>query len=829
MKTLSFRDTYYNIGVVLVLICFLLYLLTGSNTTDDALVGIFFFHFIISSGYWFFLGIIAIFKRRSAKFNRVFPALTLSLISAYSLNRWINVFDTSPLWFMVVLVLVSVACLCLPFYQDISRKWRMLLMTSIGIGLMVFLYLSIYLIPVYPISVMVCFALGISLHTFVPLFFILFISIWLFRFGKLDPKALWGVLAGSGFVLILVIVFSVRWVGTVNQINDSYRDTFLENEATLPAWVRVAQRIPRNDISNKVLKLDLKYVVPDLFSDDWFGLDFPSRSSFDEPREHNPFVVIASLFCEKPSISNDEKIKILESIYDCRHHAVERLWSDDGIETSFINSSIQIWPQYRMAYTEQLFMIRNTRESWRGGEAVYTFHLPEGSAVSSLSLWVNGREEKGILTTKEKADSAYRTIVGVEARDPSLVHWKEGSTVNVRVFPVTKEEERVFKIGITSPLRKEKERLVYQPVYFEGTDYTKAKASHDVTFMQAPLNPVYPSFFSGNDNDLELTSKNKRKYKSDWAICMDNPGLSDKPFYFDGYSYTVTELQTQQIPVDIRDIYLDINHSWTKSEYETILQLAGNRNVWVYDGYNIREAKAKEGKLLGLQFSLFPIHCIKHPLNSLIISKSTPVSPNLDDLKSSGFISDFSTAVSPEMAPYFFNLGNELSSYLKTLREFRLLNYAQGDVEALEKVLQNSFFTQATPEDGNFVAVHDAQLNIRREKTISKAEAPDHLMRLFAYNYIMSEYANSWHSPALTDSLVSEAQQAYIVSPVSSLVVLETQADYDRFDIKDREDSLHNASVKSKGSVPEPHEWALLAIIGGIAVFLYMKRKRTTI
>ena len=57
-----------------------------------------------------------------------------------------------------------------------------------------------------------------------------------------------------------------------------------------------------------------------------------------------------------------------------------------------------------------------------------------------------------------------------------------------------------------------------------------------------------------------------------------------------------------------------------------------------------------------------------------------------------------------------------------------------------------------------------------------------------------------------------------MVSPVSSLVVLETQADYDRFDIVDSKNSLKNASMKGNGAVPEPGEWAI--IILGAAAFL---------
>ena len=829
MKEL-FRDNQYSIsGMILVVVSFIVYLL-GINLKEDVALGVFFFNFILTVLYWLYIIITLIFSRRKIQFCYVFPALVLSLISAYSLNRSMNIFDQSPLWFSIVLVVVSIACLSLASFQKMSQLLRFLVLTIVGMGMVVFLYLSYYLIPMYPIGLLAFWVLGISLHTFVPLAFIVFISIWLYKFGKSDRKALLGTAVGAGFTILVIVVFTLRWSNTVNLINDTYRETFVEDDTTLPAWVRVAQRIPKNDITNKALKVDLSYIIPDFDIDNFFDFDFPSR--FNEPKIHDPLVVIAGRIAGVPCLSNNEKIKILESIYDCRNQATERLWSDEGIETSYVNSSILIWPQYRMAYTEQVIMVRNTKKTWRrAGEAVYTFHLPEGSVATSLSLWINGNEEKGILTTKQKADSAYRTIVGIEARDPSLVHWQEGSTLSVRVFPVTSEEERTFKIGITSPLQKKKDQLVYEPIYFDGTDYSKAKAVNKVSFIQAPKNLKYPSFFK--QNDLELTSKNKVKYNNQWTISMDDPGLSNQTFCFNDFSYSVHELQAQGVSVDIRNVYLDINQSWSEKEFNTVLNAAKTKEVWVYDGRKIKKVTSENKQSLfnllkKQQFSLFPIHKIVQPKQSLLISKSTSVSPNLSDLEKSKFYDDFKRTINPNNAVYFFSLSEELSPYLKTLREYRLLNYSKGNIEEFEKRLAGAVFIQTPPESDSYVNINDAGIQLRKtEKTLSdRSEAPDHLMRLFAYNYIMSKHVETWSTPALTDSLVAEAQQAYVVSPVSSLVVLETKADYERFDITDTENSLHNASKNSKGAVPEPHEWALLTVAGVIAIYMYIRRKR---
>ncbi|MCY1559455.1 XrtN system VIT domain protein [compost metagenome] len=71
-----------------------------------------------------------------------------------------------------------------------------------------------------------------------------------------------------------------------------------------------------------------------------------------------------------------------------------------------------------------------------------------------------------------------------------------------------------------------------------------------------------------------------------------------------------------------------------------------------------------------------------------------------------------------------------------------------------------------------------------------------------------------------SDAIMQLARAANIVTPVSSLVVLESQQDYERFDLKSDPEGLGNAALANQGAVPEPHEWVLL-IAGAMLVFYY--------
>ena len=102
-------------------------------------------------------------------------------------------------------------------------------------------------------------------------------------------------------------------------------------------------------------------------------------------------------------------------------------------------------------------------------------------------------------------------------------------------------------------------------------------------------------------------------------------------------------------------------------------------------------------------------------------------------------------------------------------------------------------------------------------------------MRLFAYQQIMKSIGKNYFqedkSAFIEDDHISLASLANVVSPVSSLIVLETQQDYDRFGIQRNTDSLGNAQINNSGEAPEPHEWALI-IIGAIFL-IYLLKKRS--
>jgi hypothetical protein len=122
-----------------------------------------------------------------------------------------------------------------------------------------------------------------------------------------------------------------------------------------------------------------------------------------------------------------------------------------------------------------------------------------------------------------------------------VAHWQEGNQVTVRVFPCTVKEPRRFRIGISSPLKKEGSRLVYENTYFDGPPVDRSQEER----VQVKFNTPVTVYRMGRD--LEKTGsqlyRGLGRYFADWKIEIGTPPLSRQSFVFDGKTYAVSEEQ----------------------------------------------------------------------------------------------------------------------------------------------------------------------------------------------------------------------------------------------------------------------------------------------
>jgi XrtN system VIT domain protein len=754
--------------------------------------------------------------------------LTLFLISAYALNREIPVFEDSTTWLSVYLLITSLNTLSFHYFERMPAWINRIQYFILGSAIVFYLYLTTYVVAFYPAGGIGLLFFGIGGHIFVPLTLVIASAcIIRYHYQQKGISSGW-LIGGFVFTILYAAAFVYTWSERIERIEKVANQYVLNTNNDLPVWVKIGQSLPNDWITERILKTDLVYSTQEDKFGEW---DFmPQTISWDEVRKHDPFVFLAtfSATCHLPA---EDRVRILQSISDVRHQTNERLWSGDNLSTSYIISDIDIYPELRLAYTEKYLSVRNNaqRNSWWGNteEAIYTFQLPEGSVVTSLSLWINGKEEKGILTSKQQATNAYKTIVGVEQRDPSVVHWREGNTITVRVFPCTRDEERKFKIGITTPLAEREGKLVYEKITFRGPNPNGAKETIRVRTPGKPMETL--DGFKKDKNEFQIS---ENEYDPDFELSLPAvPIKSNNRFYFQDHVFSVSEQQPVFEKTVFNTIYLDINNSWTSKDLYELKDLVKGKNVFLYgeDGPILlnEENWSLTLERQGWNFSLFPFHEIKDKAHTLVITKGKPLSPHLSDFKESDFTKSISSFFASGEKVYVYSLDGSSSTYINSLREFRAFNFAQGTVEKLGSWLANNTFPHSE-ENKEQVVLHHANLVISKQKSDEMVEsnAPDHLARLFAYNDILRQTgANYFKGEYINESLVNEARTAYVVSPVSSLIVLETKEDYERFGITDSEDSLKNASKQSSGAVPEPHEWMLIGFFILLAVYLTVKMK----
>lgn len=821
----------YFAGLIGIVITFALYLLERTKLVNNAAdFGESFFFFInhAITIIYFLAIIINSFRKNRWKFMRMDKRYFINFVSifsitAFTLNESITIFSRYVNWINIILIITFISLHLLIYINKIPKIFTIANYFLLGLASINTLYFSIYLLPYLPIGFIGAVFIGISLYLFAPICLLITI-IYQFLKAKSNNTDIYVYIAGLIIPILVIASFLYKWQKTENQIHQAHATLITRPENKLPRWLLISQTLPNDAFTQKIISSNLIYDNVEISN--WS--DFPSNSLNDNA-EHDPLIIIAQIFFGKFSLSNDDCLRIIESQYDARHLTYRKLWSGNELATTSVLNNIRVFPDYRLAYVEKTISIRNnSRSRWSQQEALYTFKLPEGSVASSLSLWINGKEEKSRLTTKQKADSAYTTIVGRERRDPALLHWQEGNTITVTVFPCTVKEERIFKIGFTIPLQKKGNQLILNKLVFEGPDFSKAKETSVVIFVSTnKLSVQLPNDFIYQEEGKYLYSGN---YNEDMFITCNVPALSKNPFSFNNKSYSIKKLTKQKIEFDPHDIYFDVNKSWTEAEFNKVYAINKSKNVYVYYDKLIKlDDKNKNlwfTKLNKFNFSLFPFGEIKNVQNSLVISKSTGKSPNLQDIKET----EFATTLKKFMANTnekikIFNIGNELSPYFKTLKEFGVFEMYKGNIKDLIKSSkQKEFYTCKKSE--NSVALEVSNCEIIMHETDAVSKAPNHLMRLFAYNKILEQTGKNYFDKNFSypDSLINMANEAYVVSPVSSLIVLETLHDYERFDIDNNKKSLLNASTKSSGAIPEPHEWALIILTLSFVVFLSVKK-----
>ncbi|MEL6625921.1 MAG: hypothetical protein AAFQ92_10390 [Bacteroidota bacterium] len=205
-------------------------------------------------------------------------------------------------------------------------------------------------------------------------------------------------------------------------------------------------------------------------------------------------------------------------------------------------------------------------------------------------------------------------------------------------------------------------------------------------------------------------------------------------------------------------------------------------------------------------------------------------SPIFEDLKNSAYKKKTETYFQQQKTPLkWYNIGSVLTDYAQSLESLRLLDVQRGNVQELCGLLQQKMYpTSADAAGKRWIPCAQMYIQEMEQDALSKVDTAgsNHLFRLYMYQHVLAEIGSAFFDKeALEHQWTEDAARAYIVTPVSSLIVLETVEDYERFDIEKNKDSIGNAKLNNNGAVPEPHEWALIVLVV-LSILFYVHKTR---
>jgi Ca-activated chloride channel family protein len=136
--------------------------------------------------------------------------------------------------------------------------------------------------------------------------------------------------------------------------------------------------------------------------------------------------------------------------------------------------TVTIQDQVAITHVDQVFFNPN---EWTV-EGTYIFPLPLDAAVTSFTLWVDGKPVEGKVLDAKQARQTYEEIVR-SMRDPALLEYADRGAVQASIFPIPPQGERRIELEYTQALTAENGLVRY--VYPLGTEKFSAMPLESVS------------------------------------------------------------------------------------------------------------------------------------------------------------------------------------------------------------------------------------------------------------------------------------------------------------------------------------------------------------
>lgn len=152
--------------------------------------------------------------------------------------------------------------------------------------------------------------------------------------------------------------------------------------------------------------------------------------------------------------------------------------------------SVEIQDQIATTHVDQVFYNPN---DWPV-EGTYIFPIPADAAVTSFTMWVDGRPVEGEVLEADEARRRYEEIVR-QLKDPALLEYIDRGAVQARIFPILPHAEQRIELEYSQVLTSENGLVRY--IYPLNTEKFSVEplesvvVSVDVRSTSAPIRAVY--------------------------------------------------------------------------------------------------------------------------------------------------------------------------------------------------------------------------------------------------------------------------------------------------------------------------------------------------
>ena len=150
--------------------------------------------------------------------------------------------------------------------------------------------------------------------------------------------------------------------------------------------------------------------------------------------------------------------------------------------------------------------------TWQQLEGTFRFPLPADASLSRLAMYVNGTLMEGGMVERDHGRNVFEQIRHTR-RDPALLEWVDGSTFQMRVFPLEARQEKRILLSYTQRLPSDYGKTVYRFPSGHNLEGVKEWSTHLVAKNAAGSKWYSPShLLSGRDDKGDLIIDGREEF-----------------------------------------------------------------------------------------------------------------------------------------------------------------------------------------------------------------------------------------------------------------------------------------------------------------------------